>query len=190
MTDKVTMRRDMRILRRDHAAAIPGNVRALLFKQPPTPLMNIVHSGATIGLYHAKADEAPAAAYAKHFSEMGHQIALPRFVSSGSAMEFALHTDPFGETDLEEGPFGLMQPTNEAATVIPNLIFVPLIAFTDSGERLGQGGGHYDRWLAANPFTKAVGIAWDCQLADTIPTEGHDVKLGAVVTPTRLYGPF
>ena len=57
-------------------------------------------------------------------------------------------------------------------------------------ERLGQGGGHYDRWLAHHPDTIRIGMAWDGQLVDELPVEPHDVPLDAVVTPTRLYGPF
>jgi 5-formyltetrahydrofolate cyclo-ligase len=62
------------------------------------------------------------------------------------------------------------------------------VGFTASGARLGQGGGHYDRWLAEHPGTLAVGLAWDAQLCDTLPTEPHDAPLAAVVTPTRIYG--
>ena len=36
----------------------------------------------------------------------------------------------------------------------------------------------------------AIGLAWDCQLVDDLPTEPHDCPLNAVITPTRLYGPF
>jgi len=64
---------------------------------------------------------------------------------------------------------------------------VPLIAFTADGHRLGQGGGHYDRWLGAHPETPAIGLAWDCQLAEELPVEDHDHPLAAVVTPTRIY---
>jgi len=71
--------------------------------------------------------------------------------------------------------------------VTPHLAFVPLLAFTARGDRLGQGGGHYDRWLAANPEMLAVGLAWDSQLVDSLPIEAHDRPLSAVVTPTRLY---
>jgi 5-formyltetrahydrofolate cyclo-ligase len=70
------------------------------------------------------------------------------------------------------------------------VLFVPLIGFTADGARLGQGGGHYDRWLPEHPGTLTIGLAWDCQLEDTLPHEAHDQPLRAVVTPTRLYGPW
>jgi len=190
MTEKAAMRKEMRKLRREHAAAIPDNVRGLLFRHPPAPLMNLIPDGAVIGLYHATPEEAPASGYAKHFSEAGHPIALPRFDAATSPMAFAKHTDPFGETDLEDGEFGLKQPKADAERLVPDIVFTPLIAFTEAGARLGQGGGHYDRWLSDNPQALAVGMAWDCQLVEQLAIEDHDIPLAAVVTPTRLFGPF
>ena len=65
------------------------------------------------------------------------------------------------------------------------------MGFTPSGKRLGQGGGHYDRWLAEHPAVLKIGLAWDIQCVepeDALPTEPHDIALDAVVTPTRMYG--
>ena len=84
----------------------------------------------------------------------------------------------------------MLQPTGAAEAVTPQVLFVPLLGFSETGQRLGQGGGHYDRWLADHPETLAIGMAWDCQLVDELPSEDHDAPLAAVVTPTRLYGPF
>ena len=187
---KAALRKALRAERRRHVAALPDATRALLFRVPPAPLKSLIAQDATIGLYRASPNEAPAAAYARHFQENGHPIALPRFADRDAPMEFALHTDPFGESDLETGPFGLLQPRSEAPTTDPQVLIVPLLGFTADGLRLGQGGGHYDRWLAAHPDATAIGLAWDAQLVDDLPHEPHDRPLAAVVTPTRLYGPF
>ncbi|WP_425334355.1 5-formyltetrahydrofolate cyclo-ligase [Pelagerythrobacter marensis] len=187
---KADLRKALRIARREHVAALPDRVRALVFHRPPAPLLERIAEGATIGLYLADREEAPAASYARFFAERGHRIALPRFSTREAAMQFALHTDPFGESDLVDGLFGIRQPGTEAPIVEPEVLFVPLIGFTARGDRLGQGGGHYDRWLADRPDTLRIGLAWDAQLAEDIPVEEHDVPLDAVVTPTRLYGPF
>ena len=72
----------------------------------------------------------------------------------------------------------------------PDVLFVPLVGFTPEGARLGQGGGHYDRWLEAHPTTLAIGLGWDVQAVDELPVEAHDRSLDAVITPTRMYGPF
>ena len=170
--------------------ALPDSMRSLVFHRPPAPLLDLIPDGSVVGLYRADPFEAPATAYAKFFLDRGHEVALPRFATRNSAMEFARHSDPFDEEDLEVGPFGLLQPFAEAPALDPQVLFVPLVGFTDSGDRLGQGGGHYDRWLENRENVTTIGLAWDCQLAEGLPTEPHDQRLDAVVTPTRIYGPF
>lgn len=186
--NKPELRKALRKARREHVAAQPDMVRALLFNMPPRPLLPIIEAGATIGLYHATPFEAPTNAYARFFHEAGHTIALPHFADEGALMEFREHTDPHAETDLEPGPFDLVQPPSDAALIAPDIVFVPLVGFTQSLERLGQGGGHYDRWLAAHPHAKPIGLAWDVQMCEELPIEPHDMKLDAVITPTRMYG--
>lgn len=190
MTDKATLRATLRAARRAHVAGLDPATRGLILRHPPAPLLALIPEGATIGLYHATAHEAPAEHYARFFHERGHAIALPRFAHRNAAMEFAAWTDPWANDDGEVGPFGLMQPGSEAATLTPDVIFAPLLGFTETGARLGQGGGHYDRWLAAHPAAIAIGLAWDAQRVEDLPHEPHDRPLHAVVTPTRLYGPF
>ena len=190
LPSKDDLRHDLRAARKAHVEALPDSMRALVFHRPPAPLLDLVPDGAVIGLYRENAYEAPATSYAKFFLEYGHEIALPRFAGGGAPMEFARFADPFEGEDLEEGPFGLMQPSSEAPSMQPAVLLVPLVGFTDDGERLGQGGGHYDRWLEAHPETVAIGMAWDCQKCDRLPVEAHDRRLHAVVTPTRFYGPF
>ena len=187
---KDELRKQLRTARRDQVKSLPDSMRGLVFHRPPAPLLEMVPDNAVIGLYRADPFEAPAASYARFFSERGHQLALPRFASRNAAMEFARFTDPFDESDLELGPFGMLQPLADAPVSDPDVLIVPLVGFTAEGERLGQGGGHYDRWLATRPDVTAIGLAWDCQLVETLPTEPHDRRLDALVTPTRMYGPF
>lgn len=190
MTDltKSELRKQLRAARKAHVEALPDAIRGLLFHRPPAPLLARIPAEAVIGLYHAGPWEAPAAAYARFFRDAGHTIALPHFAQPDAPMGFRHHTDPYAQDDLEVGPFGILQPAADAEALVPDVLFVPLVGFTPALERLGQGGGHYDRWLAEHPRALAVGLAWDAQLRDTLPTEPHDKPLGAVVTPTRIYG--
>lgn len=187
---KSDLRTQLRAIRRDHVGALDPATRALILHRPPAPLLALVPDGATIGLYHATAHEAPTSGYARFFHERGHALALPRFAHRGAAMEFADYADPWDDDGCEVGPLGLMQPLGDAETVVPDVLFVPLLGFTEQGARLGQGGGHYDRWLAEHPGIPAIGLAWDAQLVADLPVDVHDHPLTAVVTPTRLYGPF
>jgi 5-formyltetrahydrofolate cyclo-ligase len=184
---KQLLRARFRKVRREHVAALPRATRKLLFLRPPAPIAALAGDGATVGLYHATPDEAPTRAYAQWFYENGRGIALPWFSAKGHYMSFRTWHDPLGDDGLEPGPYGALQPRIDAAEVTPTLAFVPLLAFSAHGERLGQGGGHYDRWLATHSQVQAVGLAWDCQLANDLPCEAHDRRLQAVVTPTRYY---
>jgi 5-formyltetrahydrofolate cyclo-ligase len=187
LDEKQRLRDGLRRERRSHVAALPAQIRALVFLRPPGLIADAVGDGAVVGLYHALADEAPTRGYAKWFSENGRQIALPWFAERGAPMRFRLWRDPYGDDALEAGPYGALQPGAEAEDVMPDVVFTPLVGFTAEGDRLGHGGGHYDRWLATHPGVPAVGLGWDCQLLKALPRESHDIALDAVITPTRLY---
>jgi 5-formyltetrahydrofolate cyclo-ligase len=187
---KKQLRGELRRRRVAHAAALPAEVSALVFNRPPGPVLEMVPIDATIGLYRSDEGEAPSGGYIRFFFERGHPIALPRVTTLDKPMEFRMHTDPYGESDLEAGVWGLRQPRADAPAVVPQVLFMPLVGFTAKGDRLGQGGGYYDRFLAAHPQTVAIGMAWDVQEMPELPTELHDVRLTAIVTPTRVLGPF
>ncbi len=81
---------------------------------------------------------------------------------------------------------GLPAPSPSAAELRPDLILVPLLAFDRGGGRLGQGGGHYDRTLAALRDTPrpplAVGFAYSGQEVPRLPREPHDQALDGILT--------
>ena len=189
-TIQAELRNRLRSARREHAQNLPPEVGSLIFSRPPGPVLDLVPEGATIGLYRADPGEAPASGYAKFFFERGHTIALPWLVNLQTPMIFRVHSDPYAESDLAKGYFGLMQGSEDAPVVTPDVLFMPLVAFTANGDRLGQGGGFYDKWLGAHPDVIRIGLAWDMQEVPELPLEPHDMGLTAVVTPTRVLGPF
>ena len=185
--DKPGLRAHYRKVRREHVAALPEATRRLLFLRPPAPIAALADEGAVVGLYHASADEAPTGSYARWLYENGRFVALPWFAAKDAPMQFRQWLDPYDDSGFEVGPYGALQPPAEVPEVTPSLIFVPMLAFGEGGARLGQGGGHYDRWLALHPDAVAVGLAWDCQYAGALPGEAHDRPMRAVVTPTRYF---
>ncbi len=65
----------------------------------------------------------------------------------------------------------------------PDVVIVPGLAFTRRGDRLGQGGGWYDRFLAGvRPECRTIGVGFDEQIVDDLPVEDHDIRLDHVVT--------
>jgi 5-formyltetrahydrofolate cyclo-ligase len=187
LDDKQLLRARMRKARREHVAALPDATRALLFLRPPAPIVRMLPAGGAVGLYHALAEEAPTLGYARWLHENGYTLALPWFADRTAPMRFRQWRDPWDAAELTPGPWGTLQPPADAPDLVPGLVFTPLVAFTRQGARIGQGGGHYDRWLADHPGTTAIGLGWDCQLIDDFATEPHDRMLHAVVTPTRIY---
>ena len=187
VTDKSALRTRLRRLCREHVASLPKTISALMFLRPPAMVATLLPEGRTIGLYHAITGEAPTRSYARWLSENGRRIALPWFADKDAPMQFRLWADPYEDDGLEDGPYG-RQPSPEADLVELDAALVPLVGFTADGDRLGQGGGHYDRWLAAHPDVIALGLAWDCQRVDSLPLEPHDKPLLGIITPTRAYG--
>ena len=107
----------------------------------------------------------------------GVRVALP--VIQGPSLVFALSPSLLRE-DMDEGPFDIPQPTGPRLALHElDLILVPGRAFDRQGNRLGSGGGYYDRALASSPdWLPRVGVALSCQIWDErIPTEDHDVRM-------------
>ncbi len=67
------------------------------------------------------------------------------------------------------------------------VIIIPLLAFDSDGNRIGQGGGYYDRFLRKYPYAKKIGLAYEFQKVDNIPVEPHDVKLDTIITEKTVH---
>lgn len=82
------------------------------------------------------------------------------------------------------GAFGIAEPARieEAPLSSIDLVLVPLVAFSSKGNRLGRGGGHYDRSLESGDRPVTLGIAHEFQLNDEFCVNPRDVALDAVVT--------
>ena len=105
--------------------------------------------------------------------------ALPYARREPRAMEFR-RWDGTAPALVDE--FGIA--TSDGAVVVPDVVVVPCVGFTASGYRLGNGGGHFDRYLAAHPQIVAIGVAWDASELDpaTFAAEPHDIALALIVT--------
>ena len=86
---------------------------------------------------------------------------------------------------LEMTQFGIEQPTEESVILAEltnaGIILVPCLAVDKSGNRIGMGGGFYDRILSRLSTTKIV-LAFDFQIIDSLPAEEHDIKVNLIVT--------
>lgn len=126
----------------------------------------------------------------KTLSAIQCRCALPTISSDGDYLAFK-EWDLLAE--LKDGPYGTREPAADFGFVMPDVILVPLLAFDDRGHRLGYGGGYYDRTLKlyrdkGHAFT-AIGIAFDGQRVDHLPTDPHDQPLDLIVTEKKVYRP-
>lgn len=178
-TDKTALRREMRAKRDAFVAALSAPERRLTFSRAPAPLSSMFAPGSTVAGYVAMGSEADPSKLLDAALEAGCTIALPHVVSRVSPMRFLRWApgDP-----LIDGPFGLKQPDADCETVIPDIVLVPLLAFDDRLNRLGQGAGHYDRALSLLSDARKVGIAWSIQQADELAADPWDIPLDAVLT--------
>ncbi len=112
-------------------------------------------------------------------------VAVPVIRGPGLPLDFARWTPG---TEMTKGPFGAAVPAT-LDLVEPEILVVPLVAFTRAGHRLGYGGGFYDRTLArlrARRFTRAVGFAFAAQEAETLPVEPTDQPLDLIITEAEI----
>ena len=114
----------------------------------------------------------------------GKTVALPEALDGG-VMIFRRIPD----TDrLRPGKFGIMVPDGQCGTISPGadaLAVVPGMCFGEDCRRLGRGGGYYDRWLAGKNIF-AVGLCREKLMRKTVPADGFDVTVRAVVTEVRV----
>ncbi len=95
------------------------------------------------------------------------------------------------ESELEPGRLGVREPTN-ASELIPvdqiDLFVVPGLGFSKGGKRLGRGGGYYDATLrAAIARSRRVGLAFNDQIVEALPTTADDVDMDLVVTESDSF---
>lgn len=92
---------------------------------------------------------------------------------------------PYDESRLELGSFHIEEPTGDdlANADEIELVVVPGVAFDRKGRRLGRGKGYYDRFLNESKATK-VGVGYEFQLVDEVPSEPHDISMDIILTPT------
>lgn len=97
--------------------------------------------------------------------------------------EHTLVHAPFeSEASLRRAPFGQLEPAGERfSTVEPEVILVPALAVDAHGNRIGYGGGFYDRFLA-HVSALRVGVVYSAQILPVVPADAHDIRLHALIS--------
>jgi 5-formyltetrahydrofolate cyclo-ligase len=180
---RALLRREMKARRRAYAAALSAAERDALEHAIAQQVAAQVPAGSIVGSYWSTAAEVDPAQTEVLLRAKGCTIALPRVDDTAPSMRFHRWYD---KAALEQHRLGFLQPKADAPEVTPSVLLVPLVAATRNGARLGQGGGHYDRTLAAlraNGTLHAIGLAWDMQIVDHLEEADWDQRLDVVVSP-------
>ena len=178
--------------------AVRGALRRAATQQLCQRLCNHrrVRAARAVAFYLAAASEVDVSAAMRRCVQRGQRVYVPGI--DGDNLRF-VRWQP--GTALVRGKYGLLAPAQRRRKRLAqrlDVIVAPLVAFDDCGNRLGQGGGYYDRALAARrqsplraPFL--IGAAFACQRVGRIEYACWDVAMDTVVhdTLTRFYnGPF
>lgn len=188
MTSRQQLRSHIRSLRRSLSAEQQHQASLDLVKQllPRPEVQQAQH----IALYLTNDGELDTTPLIHALWQQGKTLYLPLLhpVVSGYLV-FQLYTP---DTSLKPNQFGIGEPQLNCSLLRPvsqlDLIFTPLVAFDAQGQRLGMGGGFYDRTLsqlhveATKP--RLIGLAHDCQQVESVPVEAWDIPLPAICTPS------
>jgi 5-formyltetrahydrofolate cyclo-ligase len=140
-----------------------------------------------VGLYATIRGEVDAIPLVEAARAAGKSIAFPRAQRSEGTLAFY---EVASAGDLAPGAFGVPEPAGADIRLVPigrlSLLIVPALAFDLRGQRLGFGGGYYDRLLSKHR-RPSVGLAYECQIHDDLPVGARDQGVDIVVTETRWF---
>lgn len=116
------------------------------------------------------------------FQTLEHQFFVPAFDEASGGYRMAQFSK-----DWKKGKFGIAEPAEPiwAKADELDLILVPGVAFDRDGNRLGRGGGFYDRLLPQYTAVRA-GICFDFQILESLPSEEHDCKMDFLISESEI----
>ncbi len=131
---------------------------------------------------HTELDILPAM-HALH--KKGYALCVPVIMGKAMPLKFSAWTP---DTKMIKGEFGAMVPEN-SHWLRPELLLCPMLAFDATGQRMGYGGGFYDRTIAALAPVRTLGFAYAAQQVAHLPTEPTDMPLEGIITEKGLFSP-
>ncbi len=146
-----------------------------------------------IAIYLTANGELDTEAIIEHCWQVGKKIYLPVLHPFSKGHLLFLNYDR--HTPMVKNKFNILEPQLDKTQIIPisqlDLIFTPLVAFDSQGQRLGMGGGYYDRclakWHKTGSGAMPIGLAHDCQQVTTIPSASWDIPLPIIITPSKIW---
>jgi 5-formyltetrahydrofolate cyclo-ligase len=140
----------------------------------------------TVAVYYSIGAEPETRGLVFGLWKRGTYVILPVLREDGD-LDWASYEGP---DSLVAGPRGLLEPGEARrgveAVARADAVLVPALAVDRAGNRLGRGGGSYDRALArVGPMVPLIALLYDDELVDRLPAEPHDVPVRAVARPAH-----
>lgn len=157
-----------------------GAEKLLEMSKPATKAIdaNIHYQKAkTVMLYHPLWDEVDVRPLFDISLKEGKRVILPT-VKGDDIIPVEITAD----TEWVVGDFNILEPVAEPYNGSIDLVVVPGVAFDKNLNRLGRGKGYYDRFLAKHPNAFRLGLCFDFQIVDSIPTEPFDLPMNEIIT--------
>ena len=167
---------------RDHGRAAATEICDQLQRARDAGLA--IERGSIVSAYWPMRDELDTRKLIAGFHEEGVRCALPVMGAKDAPLSFRRWQS--GDV-LEEASFGVAEPNSDQPTLTPDVILVPLLAVDGDGNRLGYGGGYYDRTLLQRRQGRegpvvAVGVAYYAQRVPVVPQDEGDARLDWLIT--------
>ncbi|MBQ8296131.1 MAG: 5-formyltetrahydrofolate cyclo-ligase [Clostridia bacterium] len=136
----------------------------------------------TFFVYLSRASEAPTDKLIERLLEKGQKVCCPRKIEGKKGeMEAVLYGEDF---TLDE--YGIREPVGQAYQGDIDVAVVPLLAVDRQGNRLGYGGGYYDRFLTKYPTAQRVAYCYDFQIVREVPINDTDQRMDKIVTEKQV----
>ncbi|HJJ31309.1 MAG TPA: 5-formyltetrahydrofolate cyclo-ligase [Methanocorpusculum sp.] len=136
--------------------------------------------------YAAKEPEVETLPYIAKMIAAGKTVAVPIIEKETHTLRLSRLTSI---SDLEISTFNVPEPVSAEKPISPKdveCVILPMVGFDRKGNRLGYGAGYYDRFLAANPHVKKIGLAYACQEVSAVPAEEYDIRMDEIITEDRI----